>query len=218
MSAVKHFTENLAGKDYVVGDIHGCFDLLTDSLREVGFNSTVDRLFSVGDLVDRGPKSEESLEWLAEPWFHAVRGNHEQMAIDYMAFGDNGYYAYNGGQRMLDLPKTHAQLFADEFAKLPIAIDIKVDNKLYGIIHADCPTKSWLEMEDALNGKNKDGYENVAMWSRDRFNYKDTALVDDVELVYVGHTPLKNVLSLGNVLYIDTGACFKGALTILEIY
>lgn len=65
MSAMQHFQENKVGTDYVVGDIHGCFTKLAEALDEVGFNFTKDRLFSTGDLVDRGPESEECLEWLA---------------------------------------------------------------------------------------------------------------------------------------------------------
>jgi len=39
----------------------------------------VDQLFSVGDLVDRGPESHRVLEWLARPWFFAICGNHDFM-------------------------------------------------------------------------------------------------------------------------------------------
>jgi serine/threonine protein phosphatase 1 len=60
-----------------VGDIHGHFQRLQQCLEAVGFDPAVDRLFSVGDLVDRGPHSEAALDWLAQPWFHAVQGNHE---------------------------------------------------------------------------------------------------------------------------------------------
>ena len=48
---------NLLGNDYIVGDIHGCYDELQSLLKFVNFNKNVDRLFCVGDLVHRGPKS-----------------------------------------------------------------------------------------------------------------------------------------------------------------
>jgi serine/threonine protein phosphatase 1 len=217
---VKHFTENTVGIDYVCGDVHGCFSLLQKTLDEIGFDESKDRLFSVGDLVDRGPASEECLEWLSKPWFHAVRGNHEQMAIDYFnGIGDSDIYAYNGGSWFLNLDKSTRQLYIDAFSALPYAIDIKVGNKLYGIIHAECPTKSWSDVESVLNGDYTDSAENLAMWSRDKISYKDKTFIDDVELLYVGHTPLREVTVLGNVIYIDTGAVFnKTNLTILEIY
>lgn len=78
---VKHVPRNEIGRDFVVGDIHGCFDALRYAMFGVVFDESKDRLFSVGDLVDRGNQSEESIDWIAQPWFHAVRGNHEEMAI-----------------------------------------------------------------------------------------------------------------------------------------
>ena len=100
MTAVKHFEKNAVGNDYVVGDIHGEFHLLQSKLDELQFNPEVDRLFSVGDLVDRGTESEKCLEWLNKPWFHSVRANHEQMIIDAYREEDDRYAVHsfqNGG-------------------------------------------------------------------------------------------------------------------------
>lgn len=217
---VLHLQENdKGGKDYVVGDIHGTFGKLKVVLQEIGFDESKDRLFSVGDLVDRGPNSEEALEWLAKPWFFAVRGNHEQMAIDFYRFGGDKYiYNRNGGQWFMDLPKEHQLLFVEAFEKLPIAIDITVGDKKYGIIHSECPTCSWNDLEAALEGVSGDSFEMCAMWSRDKISYMDASVIEDVELMYVGHTPDKGIRVLGNVLYIDTGACFGGEMTVMEIY
>jgi len=54
-SAVCCFGENREGRDFVVGDIHGMFGHLRMLLKQVSFDAEVDRLFSVGDLVDRCP-------------------------------------------------------------------------------------------------------------------------------------------------------------------
>ena len=81
MKVLERYSLNTKGNDYVVGDIHGMFSLLKSELEWIGFNPEVDRLFSVGDNVDRGPESEEVDEWLSKPWFHSVRGNHEDMII-----------------------------------------------------------------------------------------------------------------------------------------
>jgi calcineurin-like phosphoesterase family protein len=61
----------------VVGDIHGCYDELTELLEkaEVGEN---DRVVSVGDLITKGPKSREVLElFMTDPRFSTVMGNHD---------------------------------------------------------------------------------------------------------------------------------------------
>lgn len=42
--------ENKAGRDFVVGDIHGQYDDLMHQLYRVGFNEEADRLIAVGDL------------------------------------------------------------------------------------------------------------------------------------------------------------------------
>ena len=66
------------GRDWVVGDVHGCFTTLREALRAIDFEHGRDRVFSVGDLIDRDPNSIEALEWLAGERFEAVvMGNHE---------------------------------------------------------------------------------------------------------------------------------------------
>ncbi|MFP4146425.1 MAG: metallophosphoesterase [Halorhodospira sp.] len=74
---VVHHPANTAGRDFVIGDLHGCMGALRALLDHAGFDPACDRLFSVGDLVDRGPASEEALGLLNEPWFFSVLGNHD---------------------------------------------------------------------------------------------------------------------------------------------
>ena len=50
-------SRNAKGKDFIVGDIHGHYDLLMEGLERISFCKQNDRLFSVGDLIDRGPES-----------------------------------------------------------------------------------------------------------------------------------------------------------------
>lgn len=80
--------ENTQGRDFVVGDIHGCYSHLMTLLKKVDFDSSVDRLFSVGDIFDRGPESFEMVEFVLEnlgKWFFMVRGNHDDMFVDIIA-------------------------------------------------------------------------------------------------------------------------------------
>lgn len=48
---------------WAIGDIHGCFDTLEALWPRLGFDRDADRLWLVGDLVNRGPKSLEVLRW-----------------------------------------------------------------------------------------------------------------------------------------------------------
>jgi len=66
----------------IIGDVHGCFEELTDLLTQLAFDPQEDVLVSVGDIVDRGPKVRETLEYLlALPRFHMVLGNHEDKLL-----------------------------------------------------------------------------------------------------------------------------------------
>ena len=80
---VQKFDANTKGRDFVVGDMHGFYDLFLAELDRYDFDPSCDRVFSVGDLIDKGPKSLDCLRLLKRPWFHAVRGNHEQMLLDF---------------------------------------------------------------------------------------------------------------------------------------
>ena len=80
---LRRFERNRRGRDFAVGDIHGCFTALEAALDSIGFSAAVDRLFCAGDLVDRGPESDQVLRWLDKPWFFSTMGNHDLMAYRY---------------------------------------------------------------------------------------------------------------------------------------
>jgi serine/threonine protein phosphatase 1 len=73
---IQRIAANSRGRDFVIGDLHGCLDQLQLKLALVSFApERGDRLFAVGDLVDRGPDSLGCLNLLREPWFFSVLGN-----------------------------------------------------------------------------------------------------------------------------------------------
>lgn len=57
----------------------------------------------------------------------------------------------------------------------------------------------------------------AALWSRERITAMEHETVAGVRAIVVGHTPVERFTSLGNTLYIDTGAVFRGRdFTILD--
>ncbi|MGH1537619.1 MAG: symmetrical bis(5'-nucleosyl)-tetraphosphatase [Gammaproteobacteria bacterium] len=64
---------------YVIGDVQGCFDELQELVKYISFNPKKDQLWFVGDLVNRGPKSLETLRWVKSLGNAAVTvlGNHD---------------------------------------------------------------------------------------------------------------------------------------------
>jgi serine/threonine protein phosphatase 1 len=87
------------GRDFVVSDVHGHIAELRSALADMEFDCARDRLFSVGDLIDRGPSSIECLELLRESWFHAVLANHETMMLSTLR---GRYSAYHRPDSWLD--------------------------------------------------------------------------------------------------------------------
>jgi serine/threonine protein phosphatase 1 len=214
------FGRNEKGRDFAVGDIHGYFHLLEEILKQLGFNEEVDRLFSVGDLVDRGPQSHRVLDFLSLPWFYSVRGNHEQFAIDYH-YGqmNKNLYADIGGQWFMDLRKDTRQAIVKKFEQLPIAIDLQIHNGLVGIVHADCYSNDWnqftLDLQCSPQSKQ---IAEFAMNERRRVKEQKCWNVDGLYKMIVGHTPQKEILSFANVMCIDTGAhTKKGHLSVIEL-
>lgn len=144
------------GLAFFVGDIHGQYDLLMESLNEAGFEPEKGHvLYSVGDLIDRGPQNMECLKLLDEPWFFAVRGNHEDFMIRTVIENSEdaeNMWAFNGGQwagfYMNEEGADHR--FTDEMIEYAAKLDkipyirevhTSLENQKILVVHAEIPKK-----------------------------------------------------------------------------
>lgn len=161
---LKRFQANTEGRDFVIGDLHGSYSLFVQLLKHLNFDATVDRMFSVGDLVDRGPENLKCLQLLREPWFHAVLANHEQMMLEAFYDGYMGqFWIQNGGAWGLEALNTwrtrgarapsddEHQLFEllEEVKRLPYCITVeRQDGTKVHIIHAELPPNQRITDDD----------------------------------------------------------------------
>ena len=201
---------------YVFGDLHGCYDALQASLQANAFDPEQDLLISVGDLTDRGAQNIECLELLTQPWFLAVQGNHELMAINFLLHDKEEVNWYrNGGQWFWALREIEQERALELFTlanDLSLVIELNIAGKKIVIAHADYPDNHY------AFGKAVDGFETV--WNRQRYmrlrNGVDKGITGADEF-YFGHTPDKEVINVGNIHFIDTGCVLGGALTMVKL-
>ena len=210
------FEANTVGRDYVVGDIHGMLADLQSALVDVKFNPRTDRLFSVGDLIDRGPESLGALELLDEPWFRAVRGNHEELMLNAAAGQDRSMWLGNGGGWSTSLSDGDLKKWAERIEnEMPVATTIAMaDGRTVGISHAEYP---YDDLADVQAGKLRpDALKNL-VWGRQVLKRGKARQVKNIDLTIHGHTPIRGVKRLGNAVFIDTGAVYDGFLTLMTL-
>lgn len=221
---IKRFKRNIEGNDYVVGDIHGNFDMLNIALMEIGFNHRTDRLFSTGDLVDRGKYSWLAHIYLQYTWFESVQGNHDERVTRYKTANLENWYTRSGGEWHSFLSDESKETHARLFEEMPTVIEIETVSGLVGIIHADCPTDDWNELEflltdPSLSMQAKKNAINNCRWSRKRFNMGDEApSISNIDHVYFGHSTVPTQVTRGNCTYIDTASKdMGGKFTIIKL-
>eukprot|EP00058_Branchiostoma_floridae_P020987 XP_002606477.1 hypothetical protein BRAFLDRAFT_93268 [Branchiostoma floridae] len=103
---------------FFIGDVHGCYDEMMQLLNKADALSDDTVVIFVGDMVNKGPKSREVIDFLRRSKVYAVKGNHEDHVLrEYDNSRDPGYklsqkYTWVGkltleeAQYLRDLPYT----------------------------------------------------------------------------------------------------------------
>lgn len=207
--------KNTAGRDYVVGDIHGAYDTLKAALKQIGFKPGIDRLFSVGDLIDRGEDSVRVSRFLDMPGAMAIKGNHEDWYLHF--FGDAepppeaifNFTDRNGMEWVRTIDTATRLEIAAKLRVLPVVIEIETDRGTVGLVHAEVPIgMDWATFLEKI----EDGDEatiSSALEGRKRIKSGDSSGVMGVGRLFVGHTiQWGGIQRLGNIYAVDTGAIF----------
>lgn len=200
---------------FIVGDLHGCLPSFAAALRAQRFDPWQDVVISVGDLIDRGPDSPGCLRLLTQPWFFAVQGNHEAMAIEALQNDDSRLWWINGGEwfaRLAGEKKRDVRQQLLRCEALPLIIELSAGGKTIIIAHADYPSASyrWQKPVD----------KHQVVWSRERLNRHmrgQSEAITGADAFYFGHTPLKAPQDFANQHYIDTGMVFGNRLTLVQV-
>ena len=199
---------------YAVGDIHGQIHMLEALVERVPFQEE-DEIVFLGDYIDRGRDSKAVVELLIRfkreyPKAVFLRGNHEDMLLDYLAGGENyyqGVYLMNGGDATLENYRDGSGdvLVPPEHLKFLNALEWIHTSRGFIFVHAGLRPGVPIDRQDPMD----------MVWIREEFFH---AGYDFGKPVIFGHTPgweIKNELPL--YLGIDTRAVTGGFLTCVQL-
>lgn len=173
-------------KQYVIGDIHGCFATFDTMLNNIGLNPS-DELILLGDYIDRGPSSIKVIHKIMElkdSGYNLVclTGNHEQMMLDAMNGGNKSLWLGNGGQAVLN------ELFIEKVSDIPTEFKtflegLKFYHESNDFIFVHAGLEFGLFTEDPYEDKSS------LVWTRKwEGSTKMRKWLGDRKVVY-GHTP-----------------------------
>lgn len=217
----------------IIGDIHGCFDELQALLKKLDYKIDLKndrynighlqkrKLVFVGDIVDRGPKIVESLQFVIDVceqgMAYCVIGNHEHRLYRKLN-GHNIALTHGLAESMQQLEK-QSPLFIDRIkhfiSQLPS--HYVFDNAKLAVAHAGIKQKyldrtskriqSFCMYGDTTGEMDEFGLPVRLNWAE---KYEG-----ETKVVY-GHTPIEEPGWLNNTINIDTGCVFGGKLTALR--
>ncbi|MEW6273072.1 MAG: metallophosphoesterase family protein [Thermodesulfobacteriota bacterium] len=212
----------MTGRLLCVGDVHGCAPELERLLAAVAAGPD-DLLVFLGDYVDRGPASRETVQLLSElqqelPATVFLRGNHEEMFLDFLGLGGankEAFYTNGGAQTLASYGLTglaSEPACAAARAKMPAShlaflsgLELHRAAEGFAFVHAGVRPGVPLEQQ-----RRED-----LLWIREEFLLLDHRL--DCTVVF-GHTPYRDVwFGAGRKIGLDTGCVYGGKLSCLDL-
>jgi serine/threonine protein phosphatase 1 len=215
----------------VIGDIHGGYRALKQLLENANFPQYTKYIF-MGDYVDGWSESAEVISYLID--FSKkndcifLRGNHDELLYNYLKEGDkNPMWLNHGGESSI---KSYSKLSEEEKQKhlqfLENLTNYHIDSENRLFVHAGFMNQ---------HGPQNEYYPNLVYWDRTLWEMVcalDINISEDDDRypkrlklfkeIYIGHTPVTRFgfnkpANFANVWNLDTGAAFKGKISMLDI-
>ena len=123
---------------YVVGDLQGCLDALVCVLDSAGFDPEQDELWCVGDLVNRGPQSLQTLHYVRGLGDRArvVLGNHDLHLLAIL-FGGHRPHGSDTFDEIIDA--SDGEVLGHWLRRQPLLLDRTIAGRRVVMTHAGIP-------------------------------------------------------------------------------
>jgi serine/threonine protein phosphatase 1 len=198
-------TSPVCARSVIVGDVHGCFEELMQLLEEVALRPE-DQLISVGDLVDRGPRSPEVVQFFRQrPNTVVLMGNHERKHV-------RAVFSY-----AQEITRLQFGAGYDEAVRWMQTLPYWYEDEHVRVVHAALlPGVPLAEQPpEILCGTTSGERELAALVPEGAWHDR----YDDAKPVAFGHHVVGQapLVRDGKVFGLDTGACHGWALTALSV-
>jgi serine/threonine protein phosphatase 1 len=201
-------------RTFIIGDIHGCLDMLEKLMDKIAWSPDNDRLIFLGDYIDRGENPKGVVDYILDltsrsSLVECLKGNHEAMLLDFLTGRDRFMFIINGGWKTLEsygmyessednsaIPTEHRDFYE--------SLKLYVELEDYYVVHAGF--KPGLDITKQT--------EDEMLWIRKTFVSSD---FDFGKKIIFGHTPFKEPFIMQNKIGLDTGAVYGNRLTCLQL-
>jgi Calcineurin-like phosphoesterase len=194
------------GRTIVVGDLHGCFDELSELLDALGFGGE-DRVVCVGDLITKGEKSREVLDlFMSDARFQSVLGNHDRALLAYWRGEIEKKKLKRAQKKCAKQLKEGKELYAAYLSTLPAYVDLGS----HVVVHAG------LRPGVPLSAQSVEDLTEIRTLGRKPASRKGTPwyeAYDGEKFALFGHWPAAAPRRGPRALGLDTGCVYGHRLT-----
>jgi hypothetical protein len=194
----------MGAQTIVVGDLHGCFDELTDLLDKAGLGAQ-DRVICVGDLIVKGEKNRDVLDlFISDTRFSSVLGNHDRALLRF----------WNGVTDTLkstqEKCRQELEPERDKYAGYLNSLPLFLDLERYVVVHAGVRPGVALEQQSI------EDLTELRTLGEDRTNREGVPWYEvyyGEKTVLFGHWPASPQRRGPRAIGLDTGCVYGYSLT-----